>query len=143
MEAAIRHILRKDYLPHAEELKHLYLVGNLQRPVPHSFFREDRVEVALCTLKPGDDGRFHWHPTVTEYEYVLEGRHGYFSVAEGRERWFEAGDLISVPAGACVRRLVRNAVRTLTVKVPSRDDKIHCEQCDRDCPWRVTERRKT
>jgi uncharacterized cupin superfamily protein len=140
MQTSIRVIARKEYQAYAGPLKHLYLVGNLQRPVPHPFFRETRAEIALCTLQPGDNGRFHWHPFVTEYEHILEGRLGYFSVAEGRETWFEAGDLISVPAGVCVRRLVREPVRTLTVKVPSQDDKIHCERCDRICPHRVAER---
>ena len=139
MQTSIQVIGRQEYQSHAGPLKHLYLVGDLQRDVPHPFFRESQGEMALCTLKPGDDGKFHWHPSVTEYEYVLEGRLGYFSVADGQEHWFEAGDLVSVPSGVCVRRLVREPVRTLTMKLPSRDDKIHCAQCDRACPFRVAE----
>jgi mannose-6-phosphate isomerase-like protein (cupin superfamily) len=142
MQDRLKCIRADGYKPCAEELKHVYLVGSLHRPVPHPFFSDERAEVVLCFYQRGDDGEFHWHPDVTEYEYMLEGRMGYFSVADGREEWFEPGDMIYVPAGACVRRLVPTRVRTLTVKLPSKDDKITCRRCDRVCAYRVEERRK-
>jgi len=130
--------IRSDaYRPYAEEKKHVFVVGNLQRPVLHPFFRDERAEIILCFYQKGDDGQFHWHPEVTEYEYIIEGRIGYFSVAEGREHWFEAGDVVCVPARACVRRLVPTRVRALTVKLPSKNDKISCRSCDRICAYRV------
>jgi len=137
MPANVQSIKVAAYSAQAEDLKHIYMVGSLRRPVPHPFFRDERAEVILCFYKKGDGGLFHWHPEVTEYEFVIEGRMGYHSVSDGREHWFEAGDMICIPAGICVRRLVPTRVRTLTVKVPSRDDKIHCRRCVRVCPCRV------
>ena len=42
-----------------------------------------------------------------------------------------------IPAGACVKRLVRAPARGVTVKVPSSGTKIHCDRCSRDCRWRA------
>ena len=60
------------------DLKHIFLVGDLKRPCPHHFIRDSRLEVVFCSYQVGDDGVFHWHPEVTEYEFVVEGEVGYF-----------------------------------------------------------------
>ncbi len=117
--------------------RHVFLVGNLQQPTTYPFIRDERVEVVLVSYRAGDDGRYHWHPEVTEYELVVEGEIGYFEVASGVSHWFGAGDFVAIPAGACVKRLVRAPARGVTVKVPSSGTKIHCDRCSRDCRWRV------
>lgn len=127
------------YGPHLEKLQHLFLVGDLRLPTPHPFFRDSRVEMILATYEAGDDGQFHWHREVTEYEMVLEGKIGYRHASDGRTIWFGPGDLSLVAEQECVRRLVPAISRTLAVKVPSRPgDKIHCGQCGRDCAFRQT-----
>lgn len=117
--------------------KHVFLVGDLRRPTAYPFLRDARVEVIVVSYEPGDDGRHHWHPDVVEYELVIEGEIGYFEVASGETHWYGPGDLVSIPAGACVRRTVRAQARGVTVKVPSGGTKIHCEACARECAWRV------
>ena len=117
--------------------KHVFLVGDLQRPTSYPFIRDQRVEVVVVSYEPGDDGRYHWHPDVTEYELVVEGEIGYFEVASGTTHWFVAGDFIAIPPGVCVRRVVRTRARGVTVKVPSVSAKIHCEACSRECAWRT------
>lgn len=118
------------------DLKHVFLVGNLQHEVCHPFVRDDRLEVILCYYEAGDDGLFHRHPHVTEYEYVLAGSVSYFDVATGQEVSFSTGDFCVIPAGICVQRRVRQRARTLALKVPSADDKVHCAECDRECAYR-------
>jgi mannose-6-phosphate isomerase-like protein (cupin superfamily) len=118
-------------------LQHIFLVGNLQRPCPHPFFRDQRLEVAACQYQSGDHGQFHWHPEVTEYEYVLEGSLAYREAETGNITVFQAGDLATVPAKACVKRIVEGPCRTLVVKVPSHDVKIHCQDCSRECMQRT------
>ncbi|MBU1858266.1 MAG: cupin domain-containing protein [Verrucomicrobia bacterium] len=135
----VQTILRGNYLPYAAEKKHIYLIGNLQRPVPYAYFPDRRVEMVLCFYKRGDDGELHWHPNVTEFEYIIEGCMRYYSVCEGAEKLLQAGDIICIPAGVCVRRRVSVCVRTLTVKVPSEDTKIICRCCSRICADRVEE----
>jgi quercetin dioxygenase-like cupin family protein len=130
----IRHAEYAEALP---ELKHVFLVGDLQRPTPHPFIRDRRVELIVVSYEAGDEGRYHWHPDVTEYEIVTEGEIGYFEVATGETHWFDAGDLIAIPAGACVKRLVRRPARGVTLKVPSAAGKVHCQCCARECAWRV------
>jgi len=130
----IRHA---EYVNAIPELKHVFLVGDLQRPTPHPFIRDDRVELVVVGYDAGDDGTYHWHRDVTEYEIVVEGEIGYFEVATGETHWFSAGDLFAIPAGACVKRLVRRTARGVTVKLPSSAGKVHCGECPRECTWRV------
>lgn len=131
-------ISREQYSPHLSALQHLFLVGDLRKPTPHPFVRDDRLELILCEYGAGDDGLFHLHEAVTEYEYVLEGRIGYTDAATGRTEWFDTGDFSIITAGTCVKRLVPVPARTLAVKVPSvPGDKIHCAECNRSaCPSR-------
>jgi hypothetical protein len=137
MHGKIGRIDRAEYASDQTALKHLFVVGDLRREVPHPFFRDQRVEIILCNYEAGDDGQYHWHPGVTEYELILCGEVGYFEVATGVTHWFEAGDLCTIPPGACVKRLVRNPAQTVAIKVPSTNDKFFCDACDRDCHWRV------
>ncbi len=133
----VQFIERDSYESARDGIRHLFLVGDLKRDPPHPFLRDGRVEVILCTYGPGDDGEFHWHPKVTEYEYVIRGEIGTLDVLAGVTRWSGQGDLIIVPQGACVRRLVRMPVQTLAVKVPSDSGKIECGRCQRQCTFRV------
>ena len=129
-------ISRTQYEPFAA-LQHLFLVGNLQRENPHVFVRDSRVELIVCLYNPGDDGLPHWHRAVTEYEFVLEGEIGYLDVATGEIQWFGPGDLRILTPGTCAQRIIRRPTRTIAVKVPSSDDKIHCQECPRACAMRL------
>jgi hypothetical protein len=117
--------------------QHVFLVGNLAKPTDHPFVRDHRLEIIVCRYGPGDHGRYHWHPEVTEYELVTRGEVGYFEVSSGATQWFEAGDLSVVPPGVCTRRIARKGATTVAVKVPSSAKKIHCSACSRDCEHRL------
>lgn len=132
----MRRIARTEYEPFAD-LQHLFLVGNLQRPNPHPFVRDSRLEFIVCFYKPGDDGLPHWHAEVTEYEFVLEGELGIEDIAGGETQWFGPGDLRILAPGACVRRIVRTPTRTVAIKVPSSPEKVLCAQCPRECAARL------
>lgn len=129
-------IRRGDWQPHARTLKHVFLVGNLQRPVPHPFLRRSDVEVIFCEYEAGDNGLPHWHAEVDEIELVVAGKVGYRDIASGESHWFETGDLLSVPRGVCVERIVSEPSRTVAIKLPSLAEKIHCRSCDRICAHR-------
>jgi mannose-6-phosphate isomerase-like protein (cupin superfamily) len=135
--SGLEKIAAGEYGPHFAGLQHVFLVGNLQLPCPHPFFRDPRLEIIACRYEPGDHGAWHWHPDVTEYEYVLEGSMVYQDAFTGEVQCFRTGDLRTVPAGVCVRRSVEEPCRTLAVKVPSSDRKIHCCDCTRTCTQRV------
>lgn len=135
--AAVQRIDAAAYAAHAGALKHVYLAGDLQRPTPHPFIRDERVAVALCVYDAGDDGSFHWHRAVTEYELVIDGEVGYLDVGTGQTHWFQVGDFSMIAPGVCVKRLVRRPARTLAIKVPSAEEKVHCRSCPRACAYRV------
>jgi quercetin dioxygenase-like cupin family protein len=130
-------IERAEYSEALSGLQHVFLVGNLQRPTPHPFLKDERVEVVLCYYHSGDDGLYHWHREVTEYEFMIEGEIGYFEVSTGQVRWFHSGDFVMIPAGVCVKRLVRRSAYALAVKIPSADEKVQCSECCRQCKWRM------
>lgn len=133
----VTRIARAEYAGALPQDRHVFLVGDLQRPTSYPFLRDPRVELVLVSYEPGDDGTYHWHEAVTEYELVVEGEIGYLEVATGTTHWFGPGDLVAIPAGACVKRLVRTRARGVTLKVPSVGGKIHCEGCARPCTYRV------
>jgi len=133
----VRRIARSEYEPFAA-LRHLFLVGNLQRPNPHPFVRDSRLEFILCFYNPGDDGLPHWHAEVTEYELVLEGELGIEDIASGETQWFGPGDFRILAPGACVRRIIRRPVRTAAIKVPSSPEKVLCSGCPRECAARLS-----
>lgn len=137
-----RRIAAADYERHLAALKHLFLVGDLRKPVSHPFIHDERVEIVLCAYEAGDDGAFHWHKDVTEYELILEGRICYLDAATGQRNSYGPGDLSIVPATWCVKREVPEPARTLAVKVPARPfDKVHCADCPRpDCLSRQSPR---
>lgn len=136
-DLAERTIRREEYADAFAADPHVFVVGDLRRPVAHPFWPDSRVELVLCGYAAGQDGDPHWHADVTEYELVLEGRIGYVASATGETKWLRPGDLSCVPAGTCVERLVPVASRTLAVKVPSRPgDKVLCRGCPRACDRR-------
>jgi len=133
----VTRIAAGEYEGAAEDQQHVFLVGNLEKPTTHPFVRDPRLEIIVCRYGPGDDGRYHWHPEVTEYELVTQGEVGYVEVSSGETRWFEAGDLSIIPPGVCTRRIARTGATTMAVKVPSSAEKIHCSACPRECGHRL------
>ena len=136
MNGGLSHIRRDEYEPFAA-LKHLFLVGDLQRENPHAFIRDSRLELIACYYQAGDNGLPHWHRDVTEYEIVIEGEVGHTDIATGDTHWFAAGDFRVLPPGVCTRRVLRVPARTVAIKVPSSAEKVHCQDCSRDCSARL------
>ncbi len=130
-------IKRSEYIDFIGDLKHLFLVGDLQMPTPHPFVRDERLEFIYCNYQPGDTGIFHWHRTATEYEFVIVGNLSYLDVGTQQLHYFQTGDFIVIPPSICVYRKVHQPTTTLTVKVPSLAEKVYCAQCQRDCSSRI------
>lgn len=122
IEEGVVRIDRAEYASVLSSLKHLFLVGNLRSPTPHPFILDERIEVILCSYKPGDDSPYYWHRAVPEYEIVIDGKIGYFEVETGTIHWFQAGVFCAIPAGVCVKRLVREPVFTVAIKVSPTDE---------------------
>ncbi len=135
--SGIHFIPATSYLGSSTSAKHVFLVGNLQRPSDTPFFRDERVEWIVCRYDADDDGQPHWHDVVTEYEMVTDGTVGYLEIATDTIHWFRAGDFFTIPRGVCVKRLVPDRATSIVIKIPSRSDKVHCDSCERVCLHRL------
>lgn len=127
-----------DYGGLANELPHIYLVGNLQRAVPHPFFRDDRLEIVRATYPTQMIHQRHWHQTLTEYTFLLSGRVEILLIPQGHIYTAKAGDLVKISPTQCIQLTTLTPLETLTVKVPSQHDKILCAACSRPCSYRLT-----
>jgi len=121
-----------------EILKHTFLVRNLKKSVPHPFLRRNDLELIICSYVAGDHGEPHWHLEVDEFEFVIDGAVIYEESQTGEIHHFIKNDLIHIPMGVCVKRIVTSTCKTLTVKIPSKLDKVICSACSRICTKRIS-----
>ena len=136
----VSRIARDDYFLHSRELQHVFLTGDLRKSTPHPFFRDERVEFIYCDYQAGDDGEFHWHHDITEYQIVVSGAFGHLDAASGETVWCGAGDVSTTPAGICTKRIIRDDTVTIALKIPSiPGDKVFCADCARVCDYRQQE----
>ncbi len=112
---------------------HLFLIGDLKLQQNTPFFFDERFELILCNYMAGEDGLPHWHAVVDEYEIIISGQLIYIESESGRERVFNEGDLIKIPSGLCVTRIVNVPTTTIAIKLPSVDEKVLCAKCNRKC----------
>jgi hypothetical protein len=135
--ARVGRIDGESYRPLAADLRHVFLTGDLRQQSCHPFFRDSRVEFIYCQYRPGDNGAFHWHSDITEYQIVVSGRFGFREAQGGEISWFGPGDVSMTPAGVCVERLIEEPTVTVALKVPSiPGDKVFCRHCGRECSFR-------
>jgi mannose-6-phosphate isomerase-like protein (cupin superfamily) len=128
---------REEYQDSLAGMRHLFLVGDLKRPTPAPFIRDQHLEMVYCEYQAGDVEAFHWHSVVTEYEFVIEGKLSIIEVDSSQEHILSTGDMFAIPPNACVCRAFLQPTRTMTIKVPSCSDKINCPLCERDCSFRM------
>jgi len=127
-------INKLEYEKYASSLQHIFLTGNLQQESLHPFFYDDRVELIYCHYQPGDDGSFHWHEAITEYQIVISGAFGVQLADTEEKEWFLPGDVSRIRSGMCVKRIIETETITIAIKVPSiPGDKVQCESCNRNC----------
>lgn len=132
-QSRIRIIRAATWEHRASSDKHVFLAGDLQIPVAHPFLRRTDVEVVMCVYEAGDNGLPHWHEETDEIEVILSGQVGYREISTGMVHRFGPGDLLNIPRGVCMERIVAEPARTLAIKLPSRREKVHCRQCQRTC----------
>lgn len=131
------HVTSAEITAYTEAFKHLYLVGNLQKPVPHPYVVDQRLEFVLCNYESGDQGIRHWHRELTEYTFVIQGRLSYMDIVSEQVYDLESGDFFVIPAGQCMSLTIDRPTTALTIKVPSILDKVYCTQCSRVCKARL------
>ena len=134
---SIKYILGTSWNKTGKILKHTFLAGNLKNPLAHPFLNTDKLEIIICTYEKGDHGYPHWHLYVDEFEFVIEGKISYRESLTGISHDFTKNDLIHIPKNVCVNRIVDETCITITLKVPSKSDKVSCFECSRVCDKRI------
>jgi uncharacterized cupin superfamily protein len=124
--------IRRESYTH-ENKSHLFLIGDLKIPQASPFFFDERCELILCSYMAGEDGLPHWHTSVDEYEIIISGQLIYIESESGRKKVFNEGDLIKIPSGLCVTRVINVPTTTIVIKLPSVDEKVLCVKCERKC----------
>lgn len=120
-----------------DKAQHLFLIGDLKNKQLAPFFFDKRIELILCNYAVGENSIPHWHSVVDEYEIIIAGELVYIDSQSKKRLIFNKGDLVKIPSGVCVQRIVNEPTTTIAIKVPSNNEKIMCCQCERNCDSRM------
>jgi len=101
-----------------------YLTGNLKRPQALKAIPDDDVEAAISeTFAEPETGLKHFHPIVTEYQYVLEGSIDVLEIASGVKHHFKKGDFFIIYPHTEYQTTIAPRSKILFFKYPGMNDK--------------------
>lgn len=101
-----------------------YLTGNLKRPQALGAIPDDEVEVAISeTFFEPEAGLRHYHPLVTEYQYVIEGSVDVIEIDKGVKHHFKKGDFFIIYPQTKYQTIIAPNSRILFFKHPGMNDK--------------------
>ena len=72
-----------------------YLAGDLKLPQDLEHLRDGEIEVGITDYAAYQWEKPHYHPLVTEYQFLLRGAAKYVDLDAGKEILVEAGDFSS------------------------------------------------
>jgi mannose-6-phosphate isomerase-like protein (cupin superfamily) len=104
-----------------------YLVGNLQKPQLLEHIHDEQVEVGVSFYKEFTADQPHYHPTVSEYQYVIEGSSYIKNLQTNEIIKLEAGDFYIVKANTPYAQKNMPNTKILFFKHPGLNDKIPVE----------------
>lgn len=101
-----------------------YLTGDLKRPQALNAIFDGEVEVAISeTFGEPYSGLKHFHPVVTEYQYVLKGAIDVIEIEKGAKHHFAKGDFFVIYPHTAYQTIIAPNTRILFFKHPGMDDK--------------------
>lgn len=100
-----------------------YLVGNLTRPQDLQHIVDEDVEIGISDYEKSNVDQPHFHPCISEYQYILKGEIVVFDLENMESYELSAGDFYAVPKGNRRIQLSKANSRILFVKNTSMDDK--------------------
>src|SRR5699024_6016244 len=112
-----------------------YLVGNLARPQILQHVTDEDVEIGISDYKEDSFDQPHFHPCLSEYQYVLKGEIIVFDLENELSYTLREGDFYSVPASNRRVQVSKKDSRILFVKNTSKDDKTVVELTDKERRW--------
>jgi len=101
-----------------------YLVGNLKRPQPLRAIPDDHIEIGISESKGEDSVDLkHFHPIVTEYQYVLEGTLDLKELDAGIVHHLVKGDFFIIYPNTKYQGVLHPHSKVLFIKYPGMNDK--------------------
>src|SRR5690625_3046393 len=102
---------------------HEYLVGNFSRHQKIKHIIDEDVEIGISDYDKTNLDKPHFHPCISEYQYILKGEVIVFNLENMEHYHLREGDFYAVPKGNRRVQLSKANSRILFVKNTSMDDK--------------------
>lgn len=112
-----------------------YIVGNLKKPQKLTYLPTDELEIGITDYDEYTTEEPHYHTTVTEYQYMLEGRTKYLDVSSGKEFTFEKGDFYAIETNTVYAQKSYPGTRILFIKSVSINDKVPIDASEDVICW--------
>ena len=104
-----------------------YLVGHLSRPQGLCHIEDENIEVGITSYREYKSEPAHFHPIVTEYQYVIMGNTKYIDLKSNEELEFKTGDFFMIPSGTPYAQKSTGGTVILFIKTPGGNDKTLTE----------------
>lgn len=100
-----------------------YLAGDLKLPQDLEHLRDGEIEVGITDYATYQWEKPHYHPLVTEYQFLLRGAAKYVDLDAGEEILVEAGDFFIIRPNTRYLQKSPAGTRILFFKHPGGNDK--------------------
>lgn len=100
-----------------------YLVGAFQE----ASLKDDNIEVGISNYRSFTYDMPHYHPRVTEYQYVIAGESALFDISNDRVYHLKQGDFFIVKPNTHYAEKHKSNTKVLFFKFPGENDKILIE----------------
>lgn len=121
--------------PALQDNRRQYLAGTLQRPQDLVHIPDSDIEVGVAAYEEAAADVPHFHPVVSEYQYVISGRCLLLDVDTDEVHDLEAGDFYAIPAGKTHVQKCTAGTKIIFFKHPAVDDKVTVELSSQRQSW--------
>ena len=113
--------------------KRQYFVGNINLPQKLNHIEDSNLEIGITYYEKSTTEIPHYHPTQTEYGYILSGECTWIEVNSNEIHTYSEGDFFIIKPNTCYTQLANNNTKILFIKTPSINDKTTCTNCSQIC----------
>lgn len=121
--------------PALQNNRRQYLAGTLQRPQELEHVQDSDIEVGVAAYHEAAADIPHFHPVVSEYQYIISGRCHLLDVDTDEVHKLETGDFYAIPAGKTHVQKCSSGTNIIFFKHPAVDDKVTVELSPERQSW--------
>ncbi|SHG91339.1 cupin domain-containing protein [Ornithinibacillus halophilus] len=133
--SGIKKITSKEISESLEGTNRQYLVGNLKKPQLLKHIFDENIEVGISHYKTFTADEPHFHSTVTEYQYVINGSSKIKNLLTNEIIDLEAGDFYIVNTKTPYAQKSMPDTKILFFKHPGINDKVPIEVDQHTINW--------